>query len=1555
MFLGSPVLDLPALLQYRSAGGADDTSTLAKLDKLDALSAGKEVKSLVSNMLQRDPTQRKDASDLLHRCETVVGESGSPLFPPSFSGFLFKFMVVLQRAVHTPDERIMFVCRHYGRIMRHCCGVHDEEGAGFFVHFAPADSSVPGGDLGLDADDPAPPPPAPPNTAPAGAGRDGDDLDALAEETRALLASLDQSAPPAPGPAPLPAPVPPTGVLESEGPGQARGGGGPGAEAPESALIVVAQLVCACIRHVREPQSKLLGLQLLARFSPHLDDDARLQRLVPHVIALLDGPDQNALVRAAAVRAVRDILAQVQRFSASDADIFPKYVFPALQKLPSDPEELVRIAFAESIAGLAESSRRFLEISNGLLAQQQLAGEDGGAAAGGPEAATAVGAVTGSGTGSGVGFEEKLEQLQNTVSKWFHDLIGDMEQGQRGGGHTAGRSNLVKRALLRDITRLCIFFGAAGTANKILPLLITLMNDRDWELRYAFCAHIPALGAFLGPVKTEEFVVPVSHPLIVDVEELVVSRALRCLATLTELGLLLRDTMLERAAYCAPLLLHPGSWVRHGAALLVTAIARRLGTLDAHAFLFPKLAPFLAVDLAACAAGPDGCVSKEAVGHASHSPVSRWAFKKELLRLVDIVKNRSPEQPPSQAKLLEAIGGADAAAAEQAKLALMGTYLRNAALNLMQKMDPAPVSQPPQPPAPAGPSPAVVRAAGRRGSATEAGQARRGSAALAGGGGGEMSRLQLHADKLSSTPSSFLYVPKSVTAHGAVLLDSKGVRLGSAAVAGERDALLAARRGFLEHYFAHQGARPMTLWSLPPALQDAARVQALFGVTFNSKDAMRLARNAAEIAEAAENDGGYDRHRTTSNMGEGGAPGGAASVAGGGGGGGNDDGGARGRRRGNMFLASIGEGLDAATLQRRILALGIPPLPPDFGAPRRWIPGAESMGGGGGGMGGGVAPAAGSGAAGAVGAGGGSARTKEWRPKVGVVVQTLTEHMPKDDGAVSRDRYSSAATQAREHSGAVNRLAVSPDNSFFVSASSDGTSRVWATAHLDSNVALHASAVYAQQQGRILDACMVENTRSVCTASDAGDVHVWRVDLVGPASAYGAGRGGGAMGTSEVRRVPLVAEGPVLCLAHFNTDSGSMLLYGTQKGYIHCWDLRSEEEPWRLRVPPELGFLTALSLGSGVDKHWVCAGTSRGYVAIWDLRFQLLVRLWRHSSRGPVQRLATCARLPEDPESAPSQPLAFVAAGDSELAVWNLSTGGACRRCFRSVTPQVGVHAAPLPTLDAVPLPAHPDMPVLACSHPTGPRGTGGSEDVHSVRSIMGRISTGGNSYVITGSTDRHIRFWDMATPSKCFTVSGLEPGQVRCWEQLRERHAAGAPGVLQVLLNFDLLSPDDPSPPPPPQPRPTYDSIPLPLQPDSTLFVCFDTDVPSRDNVVPSHLPVREQRGLVAPSVAHNDAVLDLKGIDLPSKMMLSCRSARPRLAHRTHPPPLSIYIPIYIFHYYAYARRPVRAPACVLSLTAARQFLFVVSAQSRRGGQVLEMKRLPLHKKCEAEQKGK
>jgi len=465
-------------------------------------------------------------------------------------------------------------------------------------------------------------------------------------------------------------------------------------------------------------------------------------------------------------------------------------------------------------------------------------------------------------------------------------------------------------------------------------------------------------------------------------------------------------------------------------------------------------------------------------------------------------------------------------------------------------------------------------------------------------------------------------------------------------------------------------------------------------------------------------------------------------------------------------------------------------------------------------------------------------RRAEWRPKAGVVVATLAEH-----GA------------------AVHRLVVAQDQSFFVSASADGTAKVWATRGLDKAVARRSLCTYSAGVA-VTDACTVDNSRSVATALASGEVHIWRVELapsVGGDVDDEAPQGRASLGVSPAGRPqsaavaasrlalvsrirPPTDEGAVVAVNHFNTDSSCVVVYGTQRAKLHAHDARMRREAWTVALPPECGLLSSVALGS--DRGWICAGTSDGFVALWDARHGALVKLWRHSSRQAIHRLATCARLPLS--SADAAPLAFVAAGDNQVAVWDLSAGGDCRQCFRALAPprrggaeNTAEDRWALPRLDAVAMKPHPrDRLFELAAHVDRLRQPLLAERPEpSVRAIMGRISNHGNSYLITAGTDCHVRYWDFLSPSRCFTVSGPDPGMPRpMYESPRVARAGAASQAA-----------------------------------DSRLFVCRDNAAPPPEAASPTDVPLLDQRGPVAPPTAHRDAILDLKSIDLPIKMMLS------------------------------------------------------------------------------------
>ncbi len=69
-------------------------------------------------------------------------------------------------------------------------------------------------------------------------------------------------------------------------------------------------------------------------------------------------------------------------------------------------------------------------------------------------------------------------------------------------------SSIVKRAVLHDISFLCIFLGRQRTNDVLLSHMITYLNDRDWLLRYAFFESIVDVAACAGGRSLDEYILP---------------------------------------------------------------------------------------------------------------------------------------------------------------------------------------------------------------------------------------------------------------------------------------------------------------------------------------------------------------------------------------------------------------------------------------------------------------------------------------------------------------------------------------------------------------------------------------------------------------------------------------------------------------------------------------------------------------------------------------------------------------------------------------------------------------------------------------------------------------------------------------------------------------------------------------------------------------------------------------------------------------------------------------------------------------------------------------
>ncbi|GBG32042.1 Phosphoinositide 3-kinase regulatory subunit 4 [Hondaea fermentalgiana] len=632
--------NLSEVLRYANPElGADARATLlqSKLDKVtDPL-----IRPLVESMLQADPSQRKSADVYL---QEFTGPNKA--FPSYFADVLHPFFrELLQEEYDSPDERIWAVCRRYEELVSALCNIHDKRGAAYFAQQSAAwaarhaaldvslkDSPMRSVQDDLDGDGGAGSERSRGSTGGGGeestrASR-GDneavrDLLARTQKIMAQLADLNVSdkmraavtsasenvslqydalskqysaAPPPP-------PLDFTGSLSGGGEDFFLAGG-PGARgveatsdsyaaspsalnipAGENGVLIVIHMLAATIRFVRFPSTKVAALCALLRLSRFSNDETRLQRVLPYVVHELcesSSREFSSLVRCTALRALTDLVRKIKRLPASDRRIFPEYIFPALARFKMDPSLNARLTFAECLPRLAEASGRFLDLAR---LHADLSNSDAADCHTGRDSSSSIRGKGKSGDDAlakPVTFDAQLNELHDIVQDFVSNMI---EQPA-----------VVRRTLLCDITRLCLFFGRERTSSHVLPILITCLSERnDWQLRATFFEHIPGVSALVGPLALQQFLLPCIVQSLYEFEELVVERTLTCVYSLTQLGLLDVTMMSELAAKVGPLVYHPSVWIRNAVVRVLAALvaSKRMGLVETQVTIVRLIEPYL--------------------------------------------------------------------------------------------------------------------------------------------------------------------------------------------------------------------------------------------------------------------------------------------------------------------------------------------------------------------------------------------------------------------------------------------------------------------------------------------------------------------------------------------------------------------------------------------------------------------------------------------------------------------------------------------------------------------------------------------------------------------------------------------------------------------------------------------------------------------------------------------------------------------------------------------------------------------------------------------------
>ncbi|KII91699.1 hypothetical protein PLICRDRAFT_51832 [Plicaturopsis crispa FD-325 SS-3] len=1133
---------------------------------------------------------------------------------------------------------------------------------------------------------------------------------------------------------------------------------GPRAANEDGPALIILSLVSANLRNCALPSSKVRALDVFLALSCHLTDEAKLDRMVPYIVDLLH--DDAAVVRASALRTLMQVLMLVTVITPSNAAIFPEYIIPNVKYLVQDPEVSVRCIYAQCIVQLADTSVRYLEMGQALKAHgtYKLSADVHDYDQGRFE----------------VSYDASLQDLQNSVQEQLSALLMDP-------------SSVVKRAVLHNISSLCIFLGRQKTNDVLLSHMITYLNDRDWLLRYAFFESIVDVAACAGGRSLEEYILPLMIQALSDVEETVVAKVLAALTSLCELGLFQKMRIWELMSATLGFLYHPNVWIRQGAAAFIAAAAKHLPSSDVWCILYPSLRHLLKSDLAV--------IDEQKLLIAMKGPLSRpvfdaavqWAMKSDktsfwkghrrvgtkaespresvisVRRTGSVITRNKSEEDEIQITRLQNLG---MTATEEAKLLAMRDYIQKLARAIssfasrvtlepeaeknikttgdveLQKLGVVPqtVFLKTRPSDLASPRSSRI------------GSSRRATYDLSG------------RSPVSGTPRISRVPSVDHSNSGAPFED---LRRRLATINGSTSSLNLAAGG-------HRSMSPMQPSPSVPLGVAAAALSAPDRPSSPTESVVSTTNSIAIRGAHRLHIGGNESNKAAPAVGSSKtnatglleAP--SISQV-------RSDGSPEHSGRTSPFSVT-------GTIrqpQRRLPAL-TPISTYDGQEPgvsnlleNLYLDNNREL-------------------------------EQDFGPKVheGPIRRrnAVRQSFAPRDGTARRSEATLIA-HLTSHSDVVTGLAVSPDHMFFVSSSDDKTVKVWDTARLERNVTGKPRHTYGQHHARVKCVCMLEGVHCFASAADDGSLHVVRVHV----SQSGALPKYSKLQVIREHRVDHIGE-YITCMSHFNTDAASNLIYATTHSAIVVLDLRTSRILQTMENPRHFGPITCMCLDR--KRSWIVVGTSTGVLTLWDRRFGLLLKSWRASVRsvGKSARIhqivvhptkgrgrwiivaietstptdsqgsatviievwdiestllvetfvtKTASTSSSEPTEEP-QPLAGVESEASPAAaiaalVRSRQPGGTAFEGFSKRTSSQGYADGILP-------PPSPDIRALVVGVDFGGHsGLNRSSMADGGTDPSSPTRSSGRGFMVTGSEDRKIRLWDIGRLERTVVLSGVE------------------------------------------------------------------------------------------------------------------------------------------------------------------------------------------------------
>lgn len=1146
----------------------------------------------------------------------------------------------------------------------------------------------------------------------------------------------------------------------------------------DDGVLIFLTLVVSSLRNTAKSSARVKACDILLAFAERLSDEAKLDRILPYVMILLN--DRADIVKTAAIRTLAQLLEMVQVVSPVNAYLFSEYVFPRLQPFipssTSNPSPTVRAAYASCIASLAQSSLRFLDMFQALRSDTRLT------------------SLIPSGSEPRWTEDATYHNLYDVARV---DLLDYFEVHTK--ALLTDSDSSVRRAFLGSVPSLCVFFGSLKTNEVILSHLNTYLNDRDWILKCAFFEAVVGVATYVGSISLEQYLLPLMIQSMTEPEEFVVERVIRSLASMATFGLFQRSTIWDLLQITVRFLIHPNIWIRESAAQFIANSAKYLSVADKYSILIPMIRPFLKVDILDFSEAEILDASKRPLTRSVYEMALTWASKTEKgkfwkstsrdgmfnqssttahtfksgqrnssFSLQSQPKNEEDEQWLSRLRSL-GMGPED-----EFKFLALKEYIWRVSMRHTKDSDLGTASHLTNviPLTQCGVTPQTVffdriqNVKPRRSSLGKADVPKTGE-----------QRHHTIADALLDASTTIEGGSSTRPPKNTPALDRQHRERAAAFSDHRRDLLEGNNKGEfsdapspvdsppnaptrsesvsppndskLEHRASSSRQSPVPSDSTSPKADGQNPMVQNVAVGIQKRPSainlLNRKENPKAFAETSTSSANVLGKLDVPAQRE--TPKSSASSP------------ARGRLTPEVgvvpqYHASHSYGGNDPVVLRLLDSVFAENYPTDLFDLGPYVKEVDTR-----------RP---------IKRASGHDPNRIWRPEGNLVVMF------------------------GEHSGPVNRVVVAPDHSFFVTASDDGTVKVWDSTRLERNLTPRSRQTHRHgvAGAKVKSLTFVENTYTFVSAATDGSVHAVKVDYHSTNDSIRYGK----LQLVRDYQLPAVADDGsaeyAVWMEHFRLDAQSILLIATNTCRIVALNMKTMLPVYSLQNPVHHGTPTTFCCDR---KHnWLVLGTTHGILDLWDLRFRVRLRAWGVPGMGTIHRLQI------HPTKGRGRWVCVGGSGShgNEITVWDIEKVQ-CREVYRAASPsmQRADQAAPNgaahqgsnnvnarhytawrvdgdrpegmlsrfatagPT--SVGLEAGRtgtgEVASSSMSSATTGTGTGGGERMGTCALAVGidapeegkDMTKGG--FILSAGCDQTIRFWDVARPEQSAVVSGLE------------------------------------------------------------------------------------------------------------------------------------------------------------------------------------------------------